>query len=550
MISKIANVFSSFGEAMRRFPFVIIAAFVGAAAALTLNHGPSDKHFQKTCLHIILLALAGLPLFTGTGYLNMMRPNLRRATDAASLFILACIWFLIPSENGPFVFIYNFGAVMIAVAAFASAVPGLGGEKAWWRINVGTAQALILAAIVSGIVGAGLQTAIFSIKALFNVDTASLHMDAFLITALLFAPLAVIALLPDASKNEPLPLENFWKNLGQWVLAPLGLLFIAIIATYAGRILTRWDLPDGMVAMPVLALGAYGTAAMFLLQPWRKSHATAQWLGRIHPPAFLLSSTLLFAALAIRLDTYGMTFARYTALASAIWLVFAAVLFLFRIANSGPLIMAAAVLMALAGAFGPLSAGTLSLRSQSARLQAWLENPNREEVAAQMRSGIIFITENFGLQTLEKITGPLELEENSSLQAAGRNAANKLGAGDAVEGRLNENPNLSLSIAEYSKLYESRGGTECLLGAAEGGDALRLNLGDGHPRVMAGDTQIVDLLPLIAPALSADIVESPLCIPFTVNNREFLLVMHSAFWKRNGGRPSDLRSYNYFVLEK
>lgn len=535
---------------MRRFPFVVVAALAGTAAAIAVNHGSADKHFQKICWHIMLLALAGFPLFVGAGYLGALRPRLRRNAEAASLLVLAGIWFCIPSENGPFVFIYRFGAVLAAVAAFASAVPGLGGTGTWWRINVGTAQALLLASIASGIVGAGLQTAVFSVQALFGVDIESMHVDAFSVVALLFAPLAVIALLPCVSEDGPLSLEAFWRNLGQWVLAPLGLLFVAIIAAYAGLILVRWNLPDGMVAMPVLALGAYGTAAMFLLQPWRESHVAARWFGRIYPAAFLMGSVLLFAALAVRLNAYGMTFGRYTALVSGIWLVFAAALFLFRAANTGLLVMAVAVLMALAGALGPFSAGALSLRSQSARLQALLANPNREKCAEQTRSGVIFIADNFGLETLEKITGPLGLVENLSRRNAGWEAAKKLGVGDASAGWLDWRGDRAVSVAGYSELYASRGRTECLLGRTADGASLRLIFNDGHPHVMAGDRQIADLLPPIAAILSSDAVESPLRIPFTADGREFLLVIRGANWKKSGEGVSEVRSYDYFVLEK
>lgn len=555
MIPRLSGVFSLLGGAVRRFPLVVVAALVGASCAIAANHGPKEGTFPETCYRIMQLALVSFPLFVGAGYLGEVRPRWRGAAWTGSLLALALIWRRIPQDHAPFVFVYGYLATILAVLTFASAVPGLGGSRSWWRVNVGTALALVLAFMASSIVEVGLQVALHSIHALFGFNLDRYHIDALSLVALLFAPLAVIALLPPAREEGPLPLEGFWRALGQWVLAPLGFIFIGILVAYAGLILMRWKLPDGLVATPVLALGAYGTAAMLLLQPWRDSHAAARWFGRIYPAAFLLSSILLFVALAERLRAYGVTFDRYTALAAGVWFVIAAALFLFRAANSGALIMAAAAAITLIGSVGPLSAGSLSLRSQSARLAALLKEQDRSKNAENIRSGVEFLAENFGLADLEKITGPLGLDSKLQGWELPREAAKKLGVAEDSSQQFLWNGAKPVSVAGYSAMHGNRSRVGCSMGKTKDGADLRVELDNGKPRVMAGDKEVVDLLPAVKSALASanypsGEVEEPVLVPFSADGQEFVLVLGQANWTKGEDGVTALRSYDFFVLEK
>lgn len=552
MTSRLQGVFSSLGEAARRFPLVILAALVGTVAALAANHGHDESEFWS---RIIQFALVGFPLFVGAGYLAELRPRLRWVVMAVALVAWAIIGFRIPQEHAPFVFVYGYLATIVAVLAFASAAPGLGGAATWWRVNVGTVQALAMAFLASGIVEVGLQIAVYSVHALFGLKLDKYHMDAFSLVALLFAPVAVIALLPSAREEGPLALEGFWRNVGQWVLVPLGFIFIGILAAYAGLILVRWKLPDGLVATPVLALGAYGTAAMLLLEPWRDTRAAARWFGRIYPVAFLLSSILLFVALAERLDAYGITFDRYTALAAGIWFVLAAALFLFRATNSGALIVSVAAAIALVGSVGPLSAGSLSLRSQSARLAALLKESDRSQNSGQIRSGVEFLAENFGMADLEKVTGPLGLDSKLERWELPREAVKKLGVAEDSSNHFEWNGRGPVSVAGFSSIRGDSNGSRCSLGKTKDGAELCVELSGGGPRVTAGGKQIVDLEPAVKSALAAanspsGEVEGPLLVPFSADGREFLLVVREGNWTRGEGGVTDVRSYDYLVLEK
>lgn len=546
MFARVSNVFASFGGAVRRFPMVALAALVAAACAVVANHGPEEGAVIENCWRVVQLMLVGFPLFVGVAYFGEFFPRFRKIAWAGSLLLLMAIWFRMPPERGPFVLIYAWLATTVSVLAFASTVPGLGGTAAWWRVNVGTAQALILAFVASAIVEGGLQTAVFSIHALFGFGMDKFHIDALTIVALLFAPMAVLALLPPAREEGSIFIESFWRNLGQWVLAPLGFVFIAILGAYAGLILIKRELPAGMVATPVLALGVYGTAAMLLLQPWRDVSVPARWFARIYPIAFIVSSILLFIALAERISAYGMTFDRYTALAAGIWLVFAALLFLFRITNSGMLIMAAAALGALAGSMGPISAGALSLRGQTARIGRMLKTSGHDD--AQIFDGLKFLSENFGQAAVEKISGPLGDVKSESSSDIAKAAAEKLGVtigtqrADQFAYRWSSG---ALPIDDFTSILS---GEKSSLGKTKTGEEIDLRNPDGRLCVYVGNKEVRELLP----GESGTLPESTklLTVPFFVDGREFLLVVLRANGMQSKGKATSFSFVEYVILAK
>lgn len=397
---------------LRRFPLPILAALIATVASILSIHSswtPTDEQ----CIRISLTMLFGLPLLVGAVYGSELHPRFQAFLHPAALIAMTGVFFVVP------VAIINTGTVwfcfwMLVLMAFAlaSVVPSLVREGGlnWWRVNVGWLNALVLAAIMTVIVEIGLQLALLSVETLFGLRMDRLHGDLFALAGCLIGPVTALALFPTAKGDLQPDQSGFkvWANLCKWALIPIGFLFMGILATYALKIVIQWKLPNGMVATPVLSLGAYGTLAMLLIFPWKGERSLVRWFSLIYPSAFLLSSALLFISLALRIKEYGVTFDRYSALAAGIWLTLSAFCFLIR-RNQAPLLVPFLLaLTTLVAALGPLSAGTLSLRSQSERLKHLLESTNRKD--EQIRSIVTMIVQDFGLTALEKVTGPLGLD--------------------------------------------------------------------------------------------------------------------------------------------
>jgi len=407
---------------LRRFPLPILAALIATAASIVSIHS-SRTSINEQCIRVSLTMLFGLPLLVGAVYGSELHPRFQAILHPAALIAMTGVFFLVPVGiiHTSAVW-FCFWILVLMAFALASVVPGLvrEGSLNWWRVNVGWLNALVLAAIMTAIVEIGLQLALLSVKILFGLEAhfffvRCLHFDLLALAGCLIYPVTALALLPSAKGDlhPEQPGFKVWSNLCKWALIPIGFLFMGILAAYAVKIIIQWKLPNGMVATPVLSLGAYGTLAMLLILPWKGERPWARWFSLIYPPAFLLSSALLFISLALRIKEYGVTFDRYSALAAGIWLTISAFCFLIRRTQAPLLVPFLLALTTLVAAMGPLSARTLSLRSQSERLKHLLESTNRKD--EQIRSIVTMIVQDFGLADLEKVTGPLGIDIDPKL---------------------------------------------------------------------------------------------------------------------------------------
>jgi hypothetical protein len=551
--------------AFRRFPLVVVAALTATVTAVIANHSDGDAHdfYQR----LIMTMLFAFPAFVAATFFGELRPRLLWAANLAGLLAVAGVWRLLPhGENyNDQIVPYRYLMLLISAVSISSLVPGLvtKPEGNWWRVNVGMLNALVLAAILSGIVLMGLEIAVFSIQKLFTLQLEKLPEDIFAFCSLFFGPLAVIALFPPF-REELNPAQSgfaFWGNLCKWALLPLGFLFIGILAVYAGFILVQWKLPNGMVATPVLSLGAYGTAAMLLLQPWRESRAWARIFAGIYPPAFLLASILLFISLDKRIGAYGVTFGRYSALAAGIWLFFSAGFFLLRFRQAVVVVPALLALFSLTAALGPLSAGSTTLRSQTARLKQFLALSREEQQknVQQIRSALECLGGNFGPSAVEKITGPLPVDDQR--YDVGNYIANvalkKLGLHEAdhnLRQSFSWNRTQALPISGYRFLYASislnEGYGSLDLASTSPGEPMQLKVQDGELAVFAAGRKLTVVnLDFLKPG-SNDAGMPPM-IPLQIEGREFLVIITQAQWSEP---PDDFRkkfeSVTCNVLEK
>ena len=462
---------------------------------------------------------------------------------------------------------FAFRMLVLMAFALASITPGLIREGAlnWWRVNVGWLNSLVLAAIMTVVVEIGLQLALFSVKKLFGLEAqhgtlmSHLHGDLFAVAGLLIFPVAALLLFPSAKGDldADQPGYKVWGNLCKWALIPIGFLFMGILAAYAVKILIQWKLPNGMVATPVLSLGAYGMLAMLLIIPWREGRPWARWFVLIYPPAFLLSSVLLFISLAVRIREYGITFDRYSALAAGIWLTASAFCFLIRLRQAPVVILFLLAITALIATMGPISGAKLSLRSQSERLQHLLESKNRNE--GQVRSIVRLIVQDFGLTDLEKVTGALGLDPKIAKWQLTEAVLLKLNiAKPESDNNTYDMPSGVFIPVEGCTAYLTapqggwNGSTPCLLGKNEAGEEMMLKTNGAEEMKLilnAGGREVASQKINDLDFDGARKNKTPLLFPLMGEGRVFLVLITRAHWNRSG-KPRKVYTIDYQVFSK
>ena len=183
--------------------------------------------------------------------------------------------------------------------------------------NMLNAVIATLFALIIGGIGNGLAAAI---QALFHVDMYALSMYSriWLVTWWWIFPLAYLSL----SQRENLFSGRFnelSKILLNWILSPALVIYTLIIYAYAVSILIQGKMPEGMianVAFPYLMIGIVLYTLQILLdnEKWQKFYRLLPWLN-------LLPLVMLWYAMSIRIQYYGLTQDRVYLLVGAMILV-------------------------------------------------------------------------------------------------------------------------------------------------------------------------------------------------------------------------------------
>jgi hypothetical protein len=539
-------------EGLRRFPLVILTGLLGTAAMIVLNHSESET-IEAFASRIAYSAVFSFPLLVAAVYAGELFRRQRRFFQIAALLAIWAHWqFLDPKKDA-----LTFVLVWIAAAATVSAVPGLvaNPKSNWWRANIGAINALILAKILTLVVLLGLMLAVESLNALFDLELKGLDGDVMAVCVFLVAPLAVVMLLPPARSELDVAEPGYaaWGRLCQWALVPIGFLFTAILAAYAVRILIEQQLPNGMVALPVLTLGCYGLAALWILKPWRNEKIWAKAFSRVFPVAFPLFSILLFLALARRIEDYGFTFDRYAALALAIWIVACCLVSLIGRTASPALAPALLAVFALVAAFGPLSSQEVCLRSQTRHLEKLLADRTPEN-DTRIASSLRYLAYHYDQSIVERFTGPLDLEKDPSKWEIAKAAIKKLGLSEMnpdspFEVEFDWPEERPLSTEGYRLVHGIRCGP-VPLGQTASGEKLEIWRRNGELAAYAGSKKLHAFdLSTIDPE-SAESAAAPPGFPWSFEGREFLVVILEAEWRKTSPSTRELTRADVIVFEK
>jgi len=367
-----------------RFPLVIADAVIGTAVALVLIdfEGPP----QPTILFPLLLAaLQGIPLLTACTLVAEQRrlPALRKAAlNAAGVLLLAAYAFTIPANlpDAPALTLIRFAFLaaalhlVVAWAPFAQA----GGTMGFWQFNRSLFVRLLMSALFSFILWAGLAIALAALDHLFGVNVpGKRYGELWILVTGVFATWFFLAGIPDdISALEGVSEYPRWiRVFAQYVLLPLVVVYLVILYAYIVKIVAAWSWPEGWVSRLILGLAGAGIFSQLLLHPsvqaapegW--AARSARWFSILLIPL----SCVLALAVWRRVTDYGITEGRYTALVTAAWLAGISVYFTISRGRSIKLIPLSLCVVALAVSTGPWGALAVSERSQIDRLRTILE---------------------------------------------------------------------------------------------------------------------------------------------------------------------------------
>lgn len=271
-----------------------------------------------------------------------------------------------------------------------SVYPGSSNILDFWHFNKTLFLRFITAFIFSAVLFAGLSIALLTIDTLFNYNIKdTVYFNLFVLLATVFNSLFFLAGVPDSLNNtiQDKSYPKVLKIFTQYVLIPLLTIYFGILVVYELKIAINSELPNGMVSILILGYAVFGILSYLLIYPISNDSGN-EWMRQFSKLFFWLMLpllVLLFVAIWVRTDNYGLTEMRYFIILLAIWLLALCLYFILYKSPSIQLIPISLFILTLLSTYGPQSPFNLSKKSQQARLQTYInqqdENANREKIS-------------------------------------------------------------------------------------------------------------------------------------------------------------------------
>jgi len=377
---------AGYREVLVRFPVVIalLLATTFVANLLIEEVGPAESVW-RVLVGLACAATAALSATLGLEALASRREIIgagmrQLAAAIAGTCGFCLVWFQDALHTSTWLLAFAL-VMLIPVSPYLS-----GGSGTSFRGFLGRLTfAFLLAAIGWNLLGGGFSLVFVSLNLLFGLEVPfELYAHVAVMTALLFAPLFWLALIPGSfALDDDCRLDRLSARavsaLGEWIAAPLILVYAAILHAYAVKCLLGGGLPSGQSGWLVSGFGVCLLTALIVCRPFmRGERALVRWFLRHWPWLLPVPLLLVVVAAAQRIGAYGVTPERYLLAAMVVVLALVALLQGFRRSRGDIRLMAAVpALVMLAASFGPQGAEWTSIRSQSERFLAIVEQPTR-----------------------------------------------------------------------------------------------------------------------------------------------------------------------------
>ncbi|REG90974.1 DUF4153 domain-containing protein [Algoriphagus antarcticus] len=361
-----------------RFPFSLL--FGVLAAGLSIYIIETEPIDDLWFLNLLLTFALGIPLYFCIDVLaerKKFTTMQRQLAWVIGLLFLGLIYFSFPSEDTltnnrvPYIryAIYN-----LAIHLMVAFLPYFGSDnqEGFWNYNKILFIRLITGIYYSLVIVIGIDLALLAINTLFEVNIqGETYAQIFAITFGVFNTWFFLAGIPKFFENK-VTLEDYPKGLKiftQFILIPLLLIYLCILYFYGAKIIITGDWPKGIVTYMIVAISVLGIFTNLLLYPYQQWKESG-WIKKFHGAYYLLLIplvTLLFFAIGIRIQDYGLTVNRYIITLMGIWLTFICIYYSFGKKNIKTIPASLALFMILSS-FGPWGMFSLSERNQRNRL--------------------------------------------------------------------------------------------------------------------------------------------------------------------------------------
>lgn len=387
-----AEMLSGTRAAASRFPITVLVLLALAVEANLAIAEYGDYRHDELIVALLGGAVASL---AATLFLEARGVGSIRHASAAGFAALAfalLFWNDVTLTGQPPLVAALCGLVLLAPYL------GRGTGAAFWQFSLRVAMAAILAGLALFLFAGGISAIFASLTYLFGVEVPErAYGHVWAATGLFAAPLFGLGQMPRDFTAVPddraaEAMDRGMRALGDFVAAPLLIVYAVILHVYAAKIVLTGDVPEGQIGWLVLAFGFCVFGSLIVIHPFLDAaRAPTRLVLRLWPLFFPVPLLLLFYALVLRIGEYGVTPQRYFLALFGLGTAAIVLLQLPRRTRGDIRWMAALPVVALlVASFGPQGAKSVSIGSQASRfLELVAEKPvtgeRHDEALAALR---------------------------------------------------------------------------------------------------------------------------------------------------------------------
>lgn len=394
-----------------RYPLTLIFSLIGVSIGIYLVEYESVTPNIFPLINVMLCAAIAIPLFFCIEVFtdkNNYNQRYRILFNVVGVILLGLLYLTLPTSEQTFntsVPYVRYAIYNLAVHLLVSFAPFIKSKEinGFWQYNKLLFIRLVTSALYSGFLFVGIMLALASLNLLFDVKIhEKLYAEIWIFIVGFFNTWFFVAGMPK-NFNELDQMEEYPKGLKiftQYILLPLLGLYLIILYSYGIKIVSLWDWPKGIVSYLITCVAVLGIFNFLLMHPYAKLEGNGwiKWTTKAYYFILVPLVVMLFIAISIRLNDYGITINRYIVYLLGIWLSLVCLYFIIGKTNIKFIPVSLFTVIVLMS-FGPWSMFSVSEKSQSNRLKHILEENNFLKDGKIVNEQTLVIDTNYNRET-------------------------------------------------------------------------------------------------------------------------------------------------------
>jgi hypothetical protein len=357
-------------SSLKRFPEALMLAFAAVVVLICMNHATPGR---DALTHAAMVLALGVPLALSIK-MAFERTAVKWPTAVivyvlAAAALLGYYYFLLPDTG--MVAVSRYLGFTVALYLLFLSVPFLGRRDGFELYVIKLFTGFIVTYFYSLILYAGLAAIVFTIDALFGAGISGrVYADLWFIVGGIFAPAYFFAGIPAyGAVYHPAEYPKFLRILLLYIVMPLLSVYTGILYVYFIKILVTRHWPAGIVSHLVLWYSFISIAVIFFIYLLREKNNWSRIFSDYLPKLILPLLVMMFIAMGIRINAYGITENRYLVMTGGIWATGCMLYFAFKKYPRNIFVVLAAAIIAVLVVTGPWSCYSVSRYSQNARFE-------------------------------------------------------------------------------------------------------------------------------------------------------------------------------------